>query len=248
MNGHFWTLEERKQLKKHYSNHTAKQCARKLGRTVPAIYGRVHEDHLKHSKTFQNKLQKMFCRNLTKAGKPYRIKLGGILPNGKRAINPKGVHYSPDTEFKKGNQPAGTLYDGAIRTRIEKTGHCGNKRLMKFIRIKKRKWVYLKNYIWEKHHGKVPKGMLVAFKNPKDQMNCSLRNLCLITKAESARRTQEMDEYIAQLLSHPKRKPLGSFDRELYEEILKHPEILDLKRKEMQLRRKLKAHGKAHRK
>jgi hypothetical protein len=246
----FWTSEEKRHLKKYYRNHTAEQCAKKLNRTRSAIYRQVHKSRLHHSKEFADKFQRINGALLAQAGKQYRIKPGGILPNGKRHKTPKGSHYSPETEFKKGQLPAGTLYDGAIRIRHTGTGHRGEKRLMKFIRIKKAKWVYLKNYIWQKHHGKIPRGMMVAFRNPKDTLNCSLRNLCLITKAESIRRTRDTDEYIAMTLSRITGKPRGSgsYDRETFAHVLKHPSLIALKRKQLQFKRKLKEHGKAHRK
>jgi len=244
-----WIPEDIRQLRKFYRNHKAKDCAKKFKCGISAIYNQVYNHSLKHSVKFNEKLKAFFRANVIKAGMPYRIKPGGKLPDGTQFRQPKGT-CAPGSEkgwFKKGGLPIGTLYDGAIRMRLEKTGHCGTKRLMKFIRIKKSKWIYLKNYVWEKHHGKVPKGMLVAFKNPKNSMNCSLRNLCLITKEESMKRTCETDEYIAQTLSHPKGKPRGSYDRELYREMLKQKELLNLKRKELQIRRKLKAYGKTHR-
>jgi hypothetical protein len=245
-----WTPDDIKRLKKLYRNHTREQCAKKLKRPLHTIHNQVYANKFKHSKKFQIELKAFFRSNLLKVGMTYRIKPGGVMPDGTRFIQPKGT-YAPGSEkgwFKKGGLPTSTLHDGAIRMRLEKTGHCGTKRLMKFIRTKKCKWIYLKNYIWEKHHGKIPKGMLVAFKNPKNTMNCSLRNLCLITKAESMKRTCEMDEYIAQTLSHPKGKPRGSYDRELYREMLHQPTLLKLKRKELQLRRKLKTNGKTRRK
>jgi hypothetical protein len=177
----------------------------------------------------------MFIRIITEAGKPYRIKKGQVIYR-----MPKGTHTSPETEFKRGHIPAGTFYNGAIRIRLEKTGHADRKRLMKYIRIKKGRWIYLKNYIWEKHFGKIPKGMLVALKNPRDPLNCSIRNLCLITKAASIRRTQETDEYIAAHLSYQVGLPVGSYDHKLYQEMLKQPELLNLKRKELELRRKIR--------
>lgn len=240
-----WTPDERKKLKRLYLNHTGEECAKLMNRTLPMIYGRVHAETYRHSRKFQAKLDVLRDSKLIKAGIKSRIKKGGLLPNGTRFVSPKGTWAAGSEKgwFKKGNPPAGTLHDGAIRIRLQKTGHAGKKRMMKFIRIKKGKWIYLKNYVWQKHHGKIPKGMCVAFKNPEDTLNCSIRNLCLLTKAELMEQTKNTDEWIASSLAHTKGKK-GSYDRELAKEILKnHTGLIKLKRSELRLRRKLR--GKA---
>lgn len=235
-NRHQWTAKENKYLRKHYSNTLTEKLATRLGLKAHCVYNHAHAIGLRKDPKFVYKINRILGLKLVNhpAWIANRFKKG--VRSGYRP--PKGIHLSPATEFKKGHQPANTLYDNAITIRLEKTGHQGKKRMMKFIRTSKGKWIYLKNYIWEKHRGKVPKGKLVAFKNPKDPLNCSIRNLCLMTKEEAMDCTRETDEWIASCLSHPKGAPLGSYDHKLAKKILKHyPKLIKLKRAEMALRR-----------
>lgn len=43
--------------------------------------------------------------------------------------------------------------------------------------------------IWEKHHGKIPKGSVILFKN-LDKTDCRIENLIIVTRAEQARLNQ----------------------------------------------------------
>lgn len=92
----------------------------------------------------------------------------------------KGIHLSPQSEFKKGranteSQPIGTV---RIRTN-HKTG-------------KQRAWVKVAEpnvwrfrcwVVWEKHHGPIPKGKLIHHKD-RDTLNDAIDNLELLTRAE----------------------------------------------------------------
>jgi len=62
----------------------------------------------------------------------------------------KGIHFSPESEFKKGHTPANTLYDGAIRIRRKETKD-GKVEFTKWIRIEKAKWVYYTRWLWMQH-------------------------------------------------------------------------------------------------
>ncbi|NIS38031.1 HNH endonuclease, partial [Candidatus Saccharibacteria bacterium] len=90
---------------------------------------------------------------------------------------------SPDTEFKKGNIPPNTKYDGAITIRHNyKRGMA-----YKHIRISKNNWMMYHVYVWEKHHGPVPKNHIIVFKN-RDTLDCRIENLECISLRENARR------------------------------------------------------------
>jgi hypothetical protein len=77
------------------------------------------------------------------------------------------------TFFSKGHKPHNTLYDGAI---VIRDGYY-------YIRISEGKWIELHRYIWEKEHGKQPKGYNVVFKD-NNRKNCVLENLELVSNAE----------------------------------------------------------------
>lgn len=43
--------------------------------------------------------------------------------------------------------------------------------------------------VWEKHHGEIPKGSVILFKN-LDKTDCRIENLIIVTRAEQARLNQ----------------------------------------------------------
>lgn len=86
------------------------------------------------------------------------------------------------TWFRKGQLPHNTKADGVIVTRNDKTG-----KPYQYIRIKKAKWELLHRHLWRQHHRRIPRGMIVAFKDG-NTMNCVIDNLELITRQENMRR------------------------------------------------------------
>lgn len=105
----------------------------------------------------------------------------GRFKKGQTAHN-KGIKgwYAQGMErnwFKKGNIPQN--YKPVGSERISKDG---------YIEIKVKdpnKWQLKHRYIWEKENGKIPKGMLLIFKD-NNKLNIDLDNLMLISKAENA--------------------------------------------------------------
>jgi hypothetical protein len=95
----------------------------------------------------------------------------------------KGIHVSPQSEFKKGHMPANTKpigteridnKDGYIHVKIEEP----NPYTKSQTRFKQKHVV-----IWEREHGPVPKGFAVIFKDA-DKRNCVIENLELVSRAE----------------------------------------------------------------
>lgn len=94
----------------------------------------------------------------------------------------KGICKGSSTSFQKGHVPKNTTYDGCISVRKHK-----NKRPYLWYRISKRKYIMYHVKLWQDAYGPVPAGFIVVFKN-KDQFNCSLDNLELITRKENMAR------------------------------------------------------------
>lgn len=113
-------------------------------------------------------------RNSLKNGLNGRFKKGNIP----RYKGVKG-HCSKGSEkswFKKGNIPQN--YKPVGSERISKDG---------YIEIKVKdpnKWQLKHRYVWEKHNGKIPKGMILIFKD-NNKLNVCLDNLILISRAEN---------------------------------------------------------------
>lgn len=107
--------------------------------------------------------------------------IDGRFKKGQTAHN-KGIKgwYAQGMErnwFKKGNiswnhKPVGSErvnVDGYVEIKVEEP----------------KKWQLKHRYIWEKENGKIPKGMLLIFKD-NNKLNIDLDNLMLISKAENA--------------------------------------------------------------
>jgi len=206
-----WTKEKDKYLKENLNEMTSREMAEQLGTTKHAVSGRLHTMGLHRTAAAREKMKKRT-----------RFKKGHKSWNKDK----RGMHFSPATEFKKGHIPVNVKYDGCIRTRYNyKRGT-----FAKWIRISQNKWVAYNRYVWEKHHGEIPTGLLVVHKDG-NPLNCDIDNLYLITRAENAIRNQdyESDNYIASTIARS--------DKELRKELLKHPKLLELKRTQLKLRR-----------
>lgn len=121
-----------------------------------------------------------------------RIKPGNIPANkGKRQkdyMSKSAIKNTMATRFKKGQLPHNAIgfKNGDIRVRQCHSSEGG--RSYKWIRLALGKWQLLHIDKWEKKHNrKLPKGHCLWFKDG-NPMNCNLKNLELITRAENARR------------------------------------------------------------
>lgn len=90
----------------------------------------------------------------------------------------KGIHMSPETEFKKGIKSNKKLPIGSIRTRKCKRGVLRN-----WIKISDEKWKENHIYVWEKENGIIPNGHVVHHidHNP---LNDDIKNLQLMTRKD----------------------------------------------------------------
>ena len=84
-------------------------------------------------------------------------------------------------QFKKGNIPVNWVPVGSIT--VTNDGDV-------FIKLRdggkaREGWEYLSRHIWKQHHGEIPDGMKVVFKD-NNSLNCSIDNLMLVTQGELA--------------------------------------------------------------
>lgn len=107
----------------------------------------------------------------------------GRLEKGQAAWN-KGIKNSTGhsaSRWKKGNVPHTARPVGYER--INRDGH---------IEVKvegQRQMVFKHRWVWEQHHGEIPEGMVVSFRNGI-RTDCRIDNLILLTRAELARLNQ----------------------------------------------------------
>ena len=182
--------------------------------------------------------------NLSRESNPGQFKKGCDSWNaGKRGIRP-----SPKSEFKKGHLPANTLHNGAITLRNHRSVKNGKIYPTLYIRIAQAKWQPLQRFIWEKHHGPVPTKHCVIFKDG-NSLHCDIENLECISFAENARRNHNpekaaqtnranWDEGISdqQVAGY-----LVGGDKDMQKFIIANrPDIIIIKRQQLQLNRTLK--------
>ena len=94
--------------------------------------------------------------------------------------SPEALERSRQTQFKKGQRaanelPLGTVavHEGRKMYKVSMTGPYNER------------WKLYNRIVWEQHHGPIPDGMQILFKDG-DCLNCDIDNLMLITKAEKA--------------------------------------------------------------
>jgi hypothetical protein len=174
--------------------------------------------------------------------KDSRLKKGNTPPNkGKKQrdyMTPEAIAKTAGTRFKKGEPNHNTLYDGCITIRHEHPDRKGG-RPYKYIRLSKGVWKQLHIYNWESANGPVPEGYILVAKD-NDPLNCEPDNWELITHGDNMKRNsgsaQLTDGMVAFYMSVKGRKP----DRELQQELLKHPELIELKREQLLLKRQIR--------
>lgn len=114
--------------------------------------------------------------------KRYGLKTGftGRFEKGQEPVNKgtKGLMKANVTSFKKGHKPHN--YKPLGSERIVKDGYCEVK-----VSDTGRRWRPKHVLIYEKHHGKVPKGSAVIFLDG-DKRNFDIDNLHLVTRGQLA--------------------------------------------------------------
>ena len=226
-----WTDREIKILKSRYERTPARDIADELGCDVGRVYRKAWAIGLKKDVKYINTTFRRGVRN-----SPVTEFKRGCTPwnKGLRGWCPKG---SDKGWFKNGHKPHNTRYNGATRIQPDKSGKC-----YKFIRIAKGKWVEYHRYVWQKKHGRIPKGHVIIFKNG-NTLDFRLNNLKMISRVEHLKRNSPIDlqarcsagrdltdRYVAGRLA------MG--DKELRKRILREaPELIKLKRKQLLIKR-----------
>lgn len=89
----------------------------------------------------------------------------------------KGIHLSPATEFKKGQQPATYLPVGSQTIRTDKGG-----KQRRWIKTEDPNiWMEYAKWVWINANGPIPKGLIVHHLD-EDTLNDDISNLCLLTR------------------------------------------------------------------
>jgi len=218
-----FTQEEDVIIRKNYLLKPVKALAEEMNRSATGIMGRLKAMGLSIPVEIVNDRKLMG-----------RIKKGDVPPNkGKKQseyMSPDAIARTAATRFKIGNEPPNTKYDGFER--ISKDGYVE-------IRIRKGTFRAKHRVEWEKVNGPIPSGHCLWFKDG-NPLNAEVSNLELITRKENRLRNSSSvllkDRYVANCIAWR--------DPDLKEEIIhQHPALIQAKRTELLINRKIKEHG-----
>lgn len=162
-----YTAEEDQYIREHYLIMPIKAMANELGRSWTGIMARLRNMGLE--------LPKEVREHNSKIG---RFHPGHISHNTGKPLPEHIREKIKHTQFKPGNLPKNTLYDGALSIRADARGVP-----YKFIRVGLSRWESLARYNWRKAHGPIPHNHCIIYLDG-DTLNCELSNLKLITRRE----------------------------------------------------------------
>lgn len=229
-----WDIPEDMVMVAWYPHEPTSATAKRLSRSVRSVYMRAKTLGLKKTPEFLASPESGIMIKGDQRGLASRFVKGHTSWNkGKKGL--PSVGRMKETQFKKGVCPPNTLHDGAITIRHQHRDRPGSVPY-KYIRLAQGKWQELHRYLWVQAHGPIPKGMCICFKDG-DSMNCVLGNLEMISMAENLERKRFLDSTVASKLAAQGR---GKVDYALKEEYLKHPKLIELKRKQLILSSQIK--------
>lgn len=182
MNGKIWTESENDFLKERFPFTKTIDICKELDRSYRSVAAQANILGLKKDSEFLKAQLKLGYAALLEKGAAYRFKKGDKPVNkGKKQheyMSPEAIERTAKTRFKKGQLPPNTHYDGHERVSVE--GYVEIRVALGFYKLKHR-------LVWEQHHGHIPEGMIVVFKDGNRQ-NCDINNLELISKKENMAR------------------------------------------------------------
>jgi len=178
-----WTSSEDAIIIDRYPTEDTREMATLLDRTYSMVLNRAFTLGIKKTKEY---MQKNGYR-VQKFGVSTQFVKGHKPDNkGKKQteyMSPEAIDKTKVSRFKKGQKPHNAKPNYYESIRKDKNGH-------DYIYIKDPNYKVMVGkhvYIWELHHGKVPAGHNIIFKD-NDTKNCVIENLDCISNAENMKR------------------------------------------------------------
>ncbi|MDR2148815.1 MAG: HNH endonuclease [Tannerella sp.] len=175
----FWTRERDEELKRLYPDMLTREIAEIFGCSIYGIRKRAGLFRLKKSREFVRETARMRSLEPGHGSRKSRFPKGHIPFNrGKRQteyMSPEMIERVKSTGYRRGHVPHNARPAGYER--LDREGYVlikveGRRRL-----VSKHRW------IWEQHHGIVPKGWNIQFRDGNRQ-NCDIDNLYVISRSE----------------------------------------------------------------
>jgi len=135
---------------------------------------------LECGKTFKtDDKRRIYCNVKCYNKKKKRYPSSTAFKKGQKPWNKgkKGLHFSPGTEFKKGQRSLRWLPVGTKTIRTDK-----NKKKRRWIKVEEPNvWIEYAKFIWIKNNGEIPKNYLIHHLD-KNSLNDNIENLCCLTR------------------------------------------------------------------
>lgn len=231
-----WRYEHEEILKQRYSDTLNSELAKLFGKTDVAVSGAAYKLGLKKPAEF---IRQHAFKTTFKPG----IKAWNKGMKQAEYMSAEAIAKTKATRFVKGQLPHNSYNEvGKITIRHEHPNRNNSKRYQ-YICLELGKWKPLHVYNWEKKNGKVPKGHCLWFIDG-DTLNAEPSNLELITRAENMQRNSGAVNLPDGMVAAYMARESHSVNKEKMEEYLKHPDLIELKRKQLLLNRAIKSHEK----
>ena len=186
-----WSDDEIAWLVALYPDNPTRLVAEALGRRMPQVHGRANALGIKKSAAFlaspeSGRISRGDNRSVAGRFQP------GIVPWN------KGVSYTPggrsaETHFKRGNRPHSWVPIGTVV--IDPGGYLKRKVRDDATRgMSRANWEFLHTALWRQHHGPIPRGHAVVFRNG-DKTDIRIDNLELVTRTELMHRNSYHTNY-----------------------------------------------------
>lgn len=174
----YWTHDEEAALAAMYPIAPMPELIARFKREDKAIYSKAKSMGLKRSAEYLASEHACRLRKGDNVGAEHRFKPGNVAWNkGMKGLQIGGQA----TRFPKGHKPhtwvpIGTeqVRDGYLWRKVTDNGGRFD-------------WKQVHVMLWEQHHGPLPKGLILVFRD-RNKQNIQLDNLELITRAENCRR------------------------------------------------------------
>lgn len=181
-----WTERQLAVLREHYADTPIKQMEQSTGHNRDSIYRKASSMGLQRSLEVIAEQGRIASQHPKAVAS--RFKKGQAPANkGKRQtdfMSAEGIERTKATRFKPGQQPHNTRPVGYER--IDDDGYV-------LIKVEgERKMTHKHRHVWRQHHGEIPDGYCVSFRDGNKQ-NCDISNLFLISREDNARRTIEAE-------------------------------------------------------
>lgn len=223
-----------------YPSTLTSEIAEHFGCPIYSIHSVAARLGLKKDVDFLRKVSAEKMADPNHPGRKFHFKKGHTPGNkGKKQIeylSPETIAKCRATCFQKGHRPKNHKPVGYERISVDG-----------YIEVKVREPNVFKlkhRIVWEAHNGPIKRGENIQFRDG-NSLNYNIENLYMITRNEQMKQNSGAvnlpDSMVAAYLSGSRSKR----DYALLKELKKHPELLDLKRKQLLLNREIKKnHGK----